>query len=263
MINIYNSLISHYRLQELSNSNEENMDVTDIELIQYINVDMHRLLKLLLEINLKFKSLRKNTHYTLLGNVEKAIWNWIEAYPNEFMELQCKPNEELCDCCDKLFEQLDIYAENNNKRKAYVWSIQIMLLLLCPKILEEIVNADAGAPFSQKHIRKRSFIDSVKKALIPHSSSKQLTEAAAITCVKLCKASTYINILDGTNVVFTLVQSVINDLKLLLFNSKPFIRMIPSNVNHDIELMIECFVSIFRITPHNNEALKVSRRRPV
>lgn len=140
------------------------MDVTDIELIQYINVDLSRLLKLLLEINLKFKSLKKNTHYILLGNVEKAIWNWIEAYPNEFLELQTgKPNDELCDCCDKFFEQLDVYADNNNKRKSYVWSIQIMLLLLCPKILEEIVNAEAGAPFSQKHIRKRNFIDAVKK----------------------------------------------------------------------------------------------------
>lgn len=230
------------------------MDFTDIELIQYINVDINRLLKLLLEINLKFKSLRKNAHYILLSNVEKAIWNWIETYPQEFMDAH---SEELSDCCDKLFEQLDIYAENNNKRKAFVWSLQILLLLLCPKILEEIVNADTGAPFSSKHIRKRNFIDNVKKALIPHSSSKQLTEAAAVTCVKLCKASTYINILDSNNVVFTLVQSVINDLKLLLFNSKPFIRN-PSNINHDVELMIECFVSIFRITPHNNEALKVS-----
>lgn len=231
------------------------MDFIDIELIQYINVDVNRLLKLLQEINLKFRSLRKNPHYIILSNMEKAIWNWIETYPQEFMELQCKPNEELSDCCDKLFEQLDGFAENN-KRKSFVWPLQILLLLLCPKILEEIVNADSGAPFSSKHIHKKSFIESVKKALVPHSSSKQLTEAAAVTCVKLCKASTYINILDSNNVIFTLVQSVLNDLKLLLFNSKPLIRS-PSNIYNDVELMIECFVSIFRITPHNNEALKV------
>lgn len=61
---------------------------------------------------------------------------------------------------------------------------------------------------------QRQFIDSVKKALVPHGTSKQLTEAAAVTCVKLCKASTYINILDSNNVVFALVQVVINDLKV-------------------------------------------------
>lgn len=81
--------------------------------------------------------------------------------------------------------------------------------------MEEIVNADSGAPCSPRHNKKKQFIDSIKRNVGPHgNSSKQLTEAAAVTCVKLCKASTYINILDSNNVAFTLVQSVINDLKV-------------------------------------------------
>lgn len=179
----------------------------------------------------------------------------MENYPQEFMDLQKKPNEELADCCDKFFELLESFGETNNKRRAAAWPLQMLLLVLCPKILEEIVNADAGAPCSPKHFRKRQFIDSVKKALVPHSSGKQLTEAAAVTCVKLCKASTYINILDSNNVVFVLVQSVINDLKMLLFNPQKPLRNQPAI--QDVEIMIDCFVSIFRITPHNNEALKV------
>lgn len=118
--------------------------------------------------------------------------------------------------------------------------------------------------------------DSLKKALAPHSSSRQLTEAAAVTAVKLCKVSTYIHFLDSGNVVFALVQSVLNDLKVsafinlkfatsltsllgqvLLFNpGKPFSRG-QAYMNQDIDLMIDCFVSCFRINPHNNEALKV------
>ncbi|CAG2065191.1 unnamed protein product, partial [Timema podura] len=132
-----------------------------------------------------------------------------------------------------------------------------MLLVLSPKVLEEIVNADSGAPCSPRHSKKKQFIDSVKRAVGPHSTSKQLTEASAVTCVKLCKASTYINILDSNNVAFTLVQSVINDLKTLLFNPvKPFSRG-QNYLLQDIDLMIDCFVSCFRIKPHNNEALKV------
>ena len=70
----------------------------------------------------------------------------------------------------------------------------MMLLVLTPKVLEEIYNADTGAPCSARHLPKRKFIDSVKKALTPHSGDrKQVTEAAAVTCVKLCKAATYIN----------------------------------------------------------------------
>lgn len=166
------------------------------------------------------------------------------------------------------------------------------------KVLEEIVNADSGAPCSPRHSKKKAFIDNVKRALGPHGNSKQLTEAAAVTCVKLCKASTYINILDSNNVAFTLVQSIINDLKvwfpwplhsflcslhifgvffdmtphvLTLFQSSPsifFFQNLLFNPNklftrgasfivQDIDLMIDCFVSCFRIKPHNNEALKV------
>ena len=75
-----------------------------------------------------------------------------------------------------MFELLDAFAENSNKRRQFSWPLQILLLVLCPKILEEIVNAETGAPCSQKHARKRIFVESVKKALVPHSSHKQLTE---------------------------------------------------------------------------------------
>lgn len=62
---------------------------------------------------------------------------------------------------------------------------------------------------------QKSFIDEVKKAISNHhGSNKQYTEGAAVTCVRLCKASSYIPISDRLNVVFTLVQSVINDLKV-------------------------------------------------
>ena len=62
------------------------------------------------------------------------------------------------------------------------------------------------------------FIDEVKKAIASHhGGSKQMIEGAAITCVRLCKASTYISINDRLNVLFTFVQSIINDLKVCTF----------------------------------------------
>lgn len=108
-----------------------------------------------------------------------------------------------------------------------------------------------------KDFSAKQFVESVKRGLGPHSPSKQVTESAAITCVKLCKASTYVNISDSNNAIFKLVQYVINDLKSLLFNPvKPFSRGQGYNFA-DIELMIDCWVSCFRINPHNIEALKV------
>jgi neurofibromin 1 len=62
---------------------------------------------------------------------------------------------------------------------------------------------------------QKVFIDDLKKVLSgSHGISKLLTEGAAVTCVKLCKSSTYINITDRTNVIFLLVQCVLQDLKV-------------------------------------------------
>lgn len=163
----------------------------------------------------------------LLNSLEKALWNWIEFHAKEFEDLQRNPNEELSKCCETFFDILDSYAQENKKSRSAVWSLQIILLILSPKVLEEIVNADSGfgGPCSPRHIKKKHFMDGIKKGLSSHASSKQLTESAAIAAIKLCKASTYININDSNNVTFQLVQSVINDLKSQLFNvQKPFSR---------------------------------------
>jgi neurofibromin 1 len=39
------------------------------------------------------------------------------------------------------------------------------------KVLEEVVNADAGAPCSVRHHKKKMFIEQLKKALVPHAAS--------------------------------------------------------------------------------------------
>lgn len=137
--------------------------------------------------------------------------------------------------------------------RTIVWPLQILLLVLSPvctwplmlnfeiidffhplfesqKVLEEIVNADSGAPCSPRHLKKKHFIDTIKKGVTAHASSKQLTESAAIACVKLCKISTYIPTTESTNVTFYLVQCVINDIKVMrLFTSVMCIQIERNN----------------------------------
>ncbi|KAG6459574.1 hypothetical protein O3G_MSEX011449 [Manduca sexta] len=259
-LNFFNAVFNRIsaRLQELSSSSEENPDYTDIELIQHINVDILRLIRLLTESIQKFRLLRKSAHIVLVSSLEKAIWNWMDTYPQEFSEVQCRPNDELSKCCDTLFDILQDSFSDNKKSRVAMWPLQIMLLVLNPKVLEEIVNADSGAPCSPRHTKKKHFIDAVKRGLNPQNNSKQMIEAAVVTCVKLCKASTYLNIADSGNVTFVLVKSVINDLKSLLFNpSKSYIRGNLLSGYSELDLMTDCFVSLFRIMPHNNDALKV------
>ena len=62
---------------------------------------------------------------------------------------------------------------------------------------------------------QKQFIDELKRVLSQHHGhGRALTEGAAVTCVKLCKSSTYVNITDRANVLFVLVQTVNQDLKV-------------------------------------------------
>lgn len=90
---VFNRILA--RLQELSATSEENPDSGDIELIQHIDLDIQRLIKLLTEINQKFRMVKKSAHLALSLSLEKAIWNWVEFHPHEFAEIQRNQNDEL------------------------------------------------------------------------------------------------------------------------------------------------------------------------
>ena len=251
------------RLESLIAQGDEACETTDLDLIQHMNVDMLKLTRLLNEEVQKWRLLKKIHHTELVKSVEKAIWNWLDTYPEEFTDLQKRPNADLSDNCEKLFELLDSFGESNRRKVQYVWPLQMMLLVLCPIILEELVYAlEKGGPCSAEHLRKKNFIDGLKRQLHAQLLGKQHSaggteSAAVVTFVKLCKAATYINNKDSNNVLFVMVQSVIGDLKQILFNpSKPFSRG-QDKVNVDLELMIEFFLACLRLNPHNNEVLKV------
>ncbi|KAL2095360.1 hypothetical protein ACEWY4_010079 [Coilia grayii] len=251
--NNFNAVFSRIstRLQELTNCTEDTVDVHDIELIQYINVDCAKLKRLLQETVFKFKALKKPAQLSVINSLEKAFWNWVENYPDEFTMLYQKPQADMAECAEKLFDLVDSFAESA-KRKAAVWPLQIILLILCPDIMQDL----SREAVDDSKANKKNFMDNLRKALVGHGGSKQLTESSAIACVKLCKASTYINWEDHSN-IFLLVQPIVVDLKALLFNpTKPFSRGAGSQ-SADVDLMIDCFVSCFRINPHNNQHLKV------
>uniref|UniRef100_A0A3Q2GEA2 Neurofibromin 1a n=1 Tax=Cyprinodon variegatus TaxID=28743 RepID=A0A3Q2GEA2_CYPVA len=251
--NNFNAVFSRIstRLQELTVCSEDNVDVHDIELMQYINVDCSKLKRLLQETVLKFRALKKPAQLAVISSLEKAFWNWVENYPDEFTMLYQRPQTDMAEAAEKLFDLVDSFAESA-KRKAAVWPLLIILLILCP----EITHTISKDTVEESKANKKLFLDNLRKALSGQGGSKQLMESAAIACVKLCKASTYINWEDHST-IFLLVQSIVMDLKALLFNpAKPFWRTTGSQ-NADVELMVDCFVSCFRINPHNNQHFKV------
>ncbi|XP_002734096.2 neurofibromin-like, partial [Saccoglossus kowalevskii] len=247
------------RLDALATYPEDYYDVSDIELIQHINVDCIRLTRILNETVVKLRTLKvQKTMYTALAeSLEKSIWNWMGNYPEEFTELHEKPvtKHELSDCAEKMFDLVDMLAEqHSSKRKVAVWPLQIMLLLLCPDLLKEIAaTSDPQAPVSprtQRMQKKKQFLDNVKKALSPHGSGmSRQCESAAITSVRLCKAATYTSKRENS-MLCLLVKSILGELQALLFTpSRPFSR--GNNLTADVDLMTDCAVALFRFNPNN------------
>lgn len=89
-LNNFSSIFSRIstRLSALSICPDECVELGDVELIQHINVDRPNLAKVLHEVAGKFKQLRKSVHICLIAYLEKAIWNFMDTYPEEFMNQQ-------------------------------------------------------------------------------------------------------------------------------------------------------------------------------
>ncbi|VDP04015.1 unnamed protein product [Soboliphyme baturini] len=134
---------------------------------------------------------------------------------------------------------------------------KIIIQEMCLKVLEEIYHATCGAPCPARLSKQKLYFDSVKKVLkmkITHTGKQPLLAAACIAGVKLCKAATYIDIVDSANVFFALLQSVIDCIKNFLFSpARPLFKYPTSS---EIDVMIDCFVALFRLN-YNNEIFRM------
>lgn len=69
--------------------------IKDIDIYHFIptfdiNIDYLFIYLFISETIQKFRSLRKNAQIALMNSLEKAIWNWMDTYPNEFADLQVR-----------------------------------------------------------------------------------------------------------------------------------------------------------------------------
>lgn len=119
------------------------------------------------------------------------------------------------------------------KKAAILWNVDLLTLVVilkafyfkclditsssCLKCLARILSTPTIKCLMSCCAQKQ-FIDELKRALSHNTShtshNRALTDAAAVTCVKLCKAATYVTITDRANVLFLLVHSVNQDLKV-------------------------------------------------
>jgi len=112
--------------------------------------------------------------------LHKAIWNWINAHPTEFVSL-CQSQRRLAGGPDILFDVFDASADSH-KKKMVSWPVQTMLLILCPDILLSITLREENTAVTST---KAVFLSNLRKSL----KTKNLADVAAISYVDICKGS--------------------------------------------------------------------------
>lgn len=102
----------------------------------------------MLELCSTFSNLKKNAQSFVAVTLRRAIWNWIETYPNEFVKL-CQSQRRMEGGPDTLFD-LCMPLADTLRRKAVLWPLQTMLLVLCPDILLSSAVSDSKGTPSRK-----------------------------------------------------------------------------------------------------------------
>jgi neurofibromin 1 len=141
------SKIKSYILH-LSTTSEENPDTLMLRLLECSSLNAKRLSMVLAELQLSFLHFKKNTQLNLAVLLRRGIWNWLEAYPTEFEDLQAG-HRRLEGCPETLFDMCNSLADTTRK-KIYLWPLQNMLMILCPEILMNLTMNVSSANVSKK-----------------------------------------------------------------------------------------------------------------
>lgn len=215
----------------------EEETIAQLLLVEHINLNMKRLSELLDKVNRSTAHFKKaGVQYAVARVLRKAIWNWIDHYPMEFVSL-CQKGVRLPGNPDALFDIFDSWAGSSNSKRKEFWPVMTMLLILCPDIMLETVKDTT----SSEHKGKSKFLENLKKSL----KSNKLADVSAICYVDIFKASTFVSKSD-MSALRHIVPAIETELKERLFNpNNPFKR---ADGTVDEDLMVNCLVSAFMLS---------------
>ncbi|KAG9288022.1 hypothetical protein G9A89_017617 [Geosiphon pyriformis] len=221
------------RIDHLKSRKDEWPETTELKLLKYSNFNSNRLSMILHELSSSFTHLKRSVQDVIADVLKKAIWNWIEVFPAEFVALY-QSQKRMKGGPDILFSSCDTITDNVRRRTVF-WPLQTMLLILCPDML-------SGAFSDTRMIsREALFLDSLKKSL----RNTRWVNVAAICYIDICKASTYLSKNESSALRF-IVPEIENELKEKLFDPNKTFDLHPNP-----RLMSDCLTALFRLNHRN------------
>ncbi|KAJ3298331.1 Ras GTPase activating protein ira2 [Borealophlyctis nickersoniae] len=232
---------------DLQTADREGGDLTELRFLEWCCLNRTRLSMVIAELSHISKSFGKRAQFLTAIVLRRAIWNWIEVFPVEFLVL-CQSGKKLEGNPDTLF---DIFgsASESSRRKVLFWPVQTTLLILCPDILLSIVNApEKLKTLNLALAKKAAFVDGLKKSI-----RTKLWDVSVVCYIEICKAATWVGRVEGGS-LRALVPGIEADLKEKLFDlSKPVQLSTPTTEDSsflvDQRLLTECLTALYKLNP--------------
>uniref|UniRef100_H2ZAB4 Neurofibromin n=1 Tax=Ciona savignyi TaxID=51511 RepID=H2ZAB4_CIOSA len=233
------------RLYELTLSNDELADLSDLFLIQHIYLDLARISKILEAVVKCFKSLRRTFQIALLGILDKALWEWLSSYPPDLNKLYNPtlegPNSQVC---------------HEGSTGVHMQSAQLALMrtcitsctLICLYCLYPEVLA-----ISTFTLISACWLFAFRKSFSLGKSSRHLHDCCIVSLIRLFKAATSIAPASGEDPhpLHRLVRELLPVVQTFLFDNGT-----KYSKSCDQDILIDCFTCSYRMFPAEDHLAK-------
>lgn len=219
-----------------SSSNE----APELKILEWCHLDSQKLMSVLRGLNEMLGSSDKTCSLRLPAMIRRAIWNFIELFPEQFREIQ-RQNISFSTLADNLFDYYAKFADNQRRKNA-IWPLLTSLILLNPDVLSSVVFMSQTAStesLSKKVFPYAYFLESLKQS---HKQSKN-SPLAYICLIDLCKAAVIVKD-EKSNALKSLVPGIEQELAAKFFNpSKAFWSIEPILISKiAVEFLVSCFL---------------------
>ena len=205
------------KLNQLAGSVDDNVDVSELRVFEWSHLNHRKLSMVLQEVSGMMRTMKKNISLAVPVVLKRAIWNWIEVFPQEFIAMH-QSQKRFEGASDSLFEFFTPITDNN-KRKSVIWPFQTALLMLSPDILSGVASMSSSTETAGKKIFPFAlFLETLRQSI----RQGKLADVATQCYVDICKAAAMVKTLDNVGLK-RLVPEIEEELKRKLFvPQKPF-----------------------------------------
>ncbi|EIW67076.1 hypothetical protein TREMEDRAFT_69974 [Tremella mesenterica DSM 1558] len=231
------------KLKKLCTTIEEEPDVLDFRLLEWMNVDRFRLSQIIQEISSCFLHLKKQSQSVIATSLRSAIWNWLDINPMEY-NLLVESNRKLEGSPDHLFDVLyslaDLSSGSIGRKNKTFYPLMAMLLVVCPDVFKKAVLEEGGGmKIGASFTKKVNWLESLRKGL----GTAKSCETCAQVYIDLINAAMCLSPGFESSGARSLVPDIQNDLKNALFYSPAVHDAI------DDQTLVDGLVALYRADP--------------